>query len=132
MTKREASCCCRQLKLEIEGEPIRVSICHCLECQRRTGSIFGVQARFLREQVKIIGNATRFERTGDEGNTARFGFCPTCGATVYWEFLGMPEYIAVAIGAFADPTMPPPKWEVYENRRHPWAVMPNLETTILH
>jgi len=85
MTARQASCCCGQLRLTTAGEPARVSICHCLECQRRTGSVFGTQARFPREQVTAIeGRATRYERVGDEGNTITFHFCPACGSTVYW------------------------------------------------
>lgn len=46
MTERIASCSCGQLTARVTGEPVRVSICHCLACQRRTGSVFGVQARF--------------------------------------------------------------------------------------
>jgi hypothetical protein len=39
----------------------------------------------------------------------------------------MPDVVAVAVGAFADPTFPPPTVAVYEARRHPWAVMPGLD-----
>ena len=46
MTTRRASCTCGQLHLETTGEPVRVSVCHCLDCQRRTGSAFAAQARF--------------------------------------------------------------------------------------
>ena len=48
VSTRHAACSCGQLRLTVEGEPVRVSICHCLACQRRTGSVFGVQARFRR------------------------------------------------------------------------------------
>jgi hypothetical protein len=56
-----------------------------LKCQR-TGSVFGVQARFRRESVtKIEGHATRFSRVADSGKRIDFHFCPACGSTVYWE-----------------------------------------------
>ena len=55
MRTRRASCSCGQLTVEVEGDPVRVSICHCLACQRRTGSVFGVQARWPREQARIEG-----------------------------------------------------------------------------
>lgn len=100
---------CGQLRLACEGEPTRVSICHCLDCQRRAGSVFGVQARFRREQVTAIeGRATPFARLGDSGNPITFHFCPVCGSTVYWELGGAPELVAVAVGAFADPGFPAP------------------------
>jgi hypothetical protein len=120
MQQRVATCSCGQLRVTCQGEPVRVSVCHCLCCQQRTGSVFGVTARFQRDKVVIEGRATRFKRTGDEGTTATFGFCPDCGSTVYWDMNAMPDFIAVAVGCFADPKFPAPKVAVYEDRQHPW------------
>lgn len=124
MTTRLASCSCGQLTAQTTGDPVRVSICHCLACQRRTGSPFGQQARFLREQVTISGASTGYARPGDEGPGARFHFCPQCGATVYYELLGLPEYFGIPVGAFADPGFPAPAISVYEERMHGWVVPP--------
>jgi hypothetical protein len=99
-------------------------MCHCLECQRRTGSVFGVQARFPREQVRIEGDATEFVRVGDEGNRIVFRFCPACGSTVYWTLDDVPDLVAVTVGSFADPDFPAPRFSVWERRRHPWVVVP--------
>lgn len=129
MIKGRASCSCGQLSVDVEGEPVRRSMCHCLECQKRTGSIFGVQMRFKQADVKIAGRATQYVRTGDSGGRATMHFCPTCGSTVYWIAEGDSETIAVAVGAFADPTLPPPTVSVYDERSHPWAVMPSLDVT---
>ena len=118
MTSRLASCSCGQLRLTCEGEPLRISICHCLECQKRTGSVFAVQARYPREAVAAEGVSSQWRRTGDSGGTATFHFCATCASIVYWEF---PGFVAVAVGAFADPAFPPPTVSVYDDRRHPWA-----------
>ena len=54
---RSASCSCGRLTVSVTGEPARVSVCHCLACQRRTGSAFGVQARFDASQVHLEGEA---------------------------------------------------------------------------
>ena len=126
MTTRQASCSCGQLRVTCEGEPVRRSMCHCLECQKRTGSPFGVQARFRREQVTAIeGKATEFERISDEGNRVRFRFCPECGSTLYWTLSDLPDLVAVAVGGFADRDFPAPRISVYESRRHPWVVVPD-------
>ncbi len=124
MTTRRASCSCGQLALSTEGEPIRISICHCLACQQRTGSAFGVQARFPRDKVRIEGRSTPYVRTADSGNRVTFSFCPDCGSTVYYQLDQMPDAIAVPVGAFADPTFPPPTISIYEARRHAWAGVP--------
>jgi hypothetical protein len=123
MTSRKASCSCGQLRVTCEGEPARISICHCLECQKRTGSVFATQARFPREQVTIEGRSTEWKRRGDSGGEpATFHFCPVCGSTVCWAAPGAPELVYVAVGAFADPSFPPPYVSVYEERQHPWAL----------
>jgi hypothetical protein len=119
MTIRRAACSCGQLHLSIEGEPSRISMCHCLECQRRTGAVISNQARFRREQVTFAGKATAWMRTAESGNALTFHFCPTCGSTVYWEGEGFPGYVAVAIGSFADPNFPAPTIGVWEESRHP-------------
>jgi hypothetical protein len=120
MTSRVASCGCGQLRVTCKGEPVRVSICHCLECQKRTGNVFGTQARFSREFVTIEGRATQWTRLGDSGQPVTFNFCPVCASTVYWELA--PDFIAVAVGMFADPSFPLPSVSVYEERQHPWAL----------
>ena len=80
VSTRLAACSCEQLRLTVEGEPVRVSICHCLACQRRTGSVFGVQARFDAEQVTTEGASRQYIRVSDEGEQrATFHFCPDCG-----------------------------------------------------
>lgn len=125
MPTRNAACSCGQLRVACEGEPVRISICHCLECQRRTGSVFGTQARFPRGQVRIEGDATAYSRPGDSGGTVTSHFCPVCGSTVYWQLQSAPGLVAVAVGAFADPGFPPPRHSVYERRCHGWVVVPN-------
>ena len=120
----KAECSCGQLTAEVSGEPVRISMCNCLACQRRSGSMFAAQARYPEANVRISGRSTEFARTGDSGTTARFRFCPTCGVTVYYLMDAMPGFVAVPIGTFADPTFPPPRISVYDNRRHPWVTPP--------
>lgn len=124
MTQRLASCSCGQLTAQVSGDPVRVSICHCLACQRRTGSVFGQQARFRRADVSLAGVSTEYLRVGDEGSRVTFHFCPHCGATVYYQPEGLPEYLAIPVGAFADPGFPAPGVSVYEERMHGWVVVP--------
>jgi hypothetical protein len=102
---------------------VRVSVCHCIACQRRTGSAFGVQARFAQSQVEISGRASQYVRSGDSGQAITFHFCPDCGTTLYWQLANSPGFTAIAVGAFADPTFPTPRFSVYESRRHPWVLI---------
>lgn len=125
-SQRTASCSCGQLNLVCHGNPARISMCHCYECQKRTGSAFGVQARFKEEDVRISGVSSTWARTGDSGGHATFHFCPTCAAIVYWQADGLKGFLSVAVGAFQDATFPPPTVSVYESRRHQWIEAPSL------
>ena len=123
MATREAACSCGQLRAVVEGDPARVSICHCLACQRRTGSVFGAQARFAREHVRIEGRYTDYVRISDDGGERTFHFCPECGSTVFYGI--DPSMVAIPVGAFADPSFPEPTFSVWEERRHAWVVVPD-------
>lgn len=117
---RTASCRCGKLKAECAGEPVRVSVCHCHECQRRTGSAFSSQARFPADSVAMEGEIRRFVRTTDSGNRATYIFCPECGSTVAYSIDAWPGLVAVPLGAFAGTDLPAPSYSVYESRKHHW------------
>ena len=117
---RLASCACGNLRATCTGEPRKVSLCHCLACQRRTGSTYGIAAFFGREDVQVDGPSKCYTRQGDSGFAVRHYFCPDCGSTVFWEPLRRPELIAVGVGSFADPAFPAPSQAVYVEHRHPW------------
>ena len=115
-----ASCRCGQLRASVTGEPVRVSVCHCLNCKKRSGSAFAAQARWPDEQVVIEGRSKTFEKIGDSGKRAIFHFCPDCGSEVHYEIEALPGLTAIPLGAFDDPFFLTPTFSVYENRKHDW------------
>lgn len=125
MDDRTASCSCGQLTLVAAGDPVRISMCHCLACQRRTGSAFGMQARFPGERVQMSGRATEYVRIADHGESRTFSFCSDCGATVWYRTESQPDLVAVPIGAFADPSFPAPTVSVWESRKMHWLELPH-------
>jgi hypothetical protein len=126
MATRVAACHCGQLHLIVEGEPFAVSICHCLACQRRTGSAFGMQAGYKADQVEIKGRYSDYSRISDEADQKEhvFHFCPECGSQVFYTEPDEEDLIVVSIGAFADPSFPPPTESGYDSRRHLWIGLP--------
>ena len=111
---RVARCQCGALEARCEGEPWRVSLCHCFACKARTGSAFSLNATFADEQVVLIGAARKYERYGEDGgNWVRQCFCGACGTTLYYRIEQRPGAISVAIGCFGTADFPPPGYEVY-------------------
>ena len=134
MTTRTASCRCGQLRATASGEPVRVSVCHCLNCKKRSGSAFAVQARWPKAQVQIDGGSKTFVKVADSGNRATFHFCPECGSDVYYEIDGkfddkFNDLVAIPVGAFDDPWFAQPAFSVWESRKHDWVeiVGPDVE-----
>jgi len=119
---RTARCCCGALRAETTGEPAGVAVCHCTECQRRSGSVFAANTYFRHEQVRTEGPSKVYVRDGEEGRKVRIHFCPECGTSVYWHADFLPRHIGIAYGAFADPSLAPPSLSAWEETRHPWVV----------
>ena len=115
-----ARCQCGQLSVACQGDPARVSVCHCHDCQRRSGSAFAAQIRFPTENVRVTGDYRSWTRISDSGSKAVFHFCPACGSTLFYDIEMMPGLRAIPMGAFAGTTLPRPQFSVFENRKLPW------------
>lgn len=109
---RTARCARQNLQVAVAGEPSFVFACNCTECQRRTGSPYGVGAYFTgRQVVSVSGGSKVFIRTANSGRQVQFRFCPHCGSTVYWTGVGgtVSEGLGIAVGCFNDPALPAPR-----------------------
>ena len=129
-TGRTASCRCGQLRATVAGEPVRVSVCHCLNCKKRSGSAFAVQARWPSAQVEIEGQSKAHVMISDNGNSATFHFCPDCGSDVYYvNNCKFDDQVAIPLGAFDDPYFLSPRFSVWEGRKCDWIeiVNPDVE-----
>jgi hypothetical protein len=125
MAERYAACSCEQLRLWAEGDPVRISMCHCLACQRRTGSAFGIGAYFRDGDVELTGELKTYEHRSDEsGRWLRMQFCPNCGSTVTWTLELYPGLRALAGGSFDDPDWLSIERHVWTRSRHKWFVCP--------
>src|SRR5512139_2233299 len=122
--QRRAQCSCGSVELVVVGEPSSVVACHCLACQRRTGSVFGVGAYFPQEQITVTGATQEFVRRTEAGNQFVTHFCPACGTSMHWRSDKNPGLVGVSVGAFADASFPAPVRSVWEQSKHPWVEVP--------
>ncbi len=119
-----ARCSCGGLTATVEHYSPVVALCHCADCQRRTGSPFGVGGYFPAAAVVIDGAHREWSRPTASGGTLVNTFCPTCGSTVFWTTAKQPGLIGIAAGAFADPGFPPPLRSVWEANKMAWIDTP--------
>lgn len=113
-------CSCGALSAICNGAPTRVSICHCLDCKRRSGSAFSWTARFPRAQVRIEGQAASWRQSGPSGALTTRRFCPLCGVTMAYASDADPEVVAIPCGVFADSGVLTPFRTAWAERRNPW------------
>lgn len=122
---RYAGCSCGAVRYKTWGDPIRVSVCHCKDCQRRTGSAFGVGCYFPKERVETLqGSTDTFERSSDAGRWVKNHFCRSCGNTVLWELQALPHAFGIAAGAFDDSDWLDPKLHVWADSAQHWMSFP--------
>jgi len=123
----KASCQCGQLSVAVPGPSPAVVACHCIACQKRTGSPFGVAAYYPHAAVTVSGEAKRFDRPTALGGIFENYFCPECGTNLYFRGGKNPDFTGVAIGCFEGPHEMVPVRSVWEESRHPWVTVPSAE-----
>ena len=117
----KATCQCGQLSASVpDAATPYVVACHCRDCQKRSGSPFGVMAYFPHDSVTISGEAVSFSRATDSGHSYTTRFCPACGTSLIGEGSRLPEITGIAIGCFDEGTLPAPVRSVYEQGKVDW------------
>ena len=116
-------CLCGRCSYEIEGEPIIVAHCHCLDCQRLSGAGHTTGAMFAEQEVKLAGEPSSYLLESDGGNTVTRLFCGDCGSPLFGKNSGMPGFMTVTLGTLDDPNVLQPQVAVYARSRRRWDLM---------
>lgn len=122
---RTALCSCGQLSVTMNGAPSYVAACSCFECQKQTGSVFGMSSYWPKTSIVSINGEQRLYRRGSwKGRWIDNYFCPVCGSCIYWYAEFDPDSIGISVGNFADPNFEPPTYAVWSENKHPWVNFP--------
>lgn len=116
----KAQCQCGQLRVETPAASPAIVACHCVDCQRRSGSPFGVAVYYPTEVLKITGKSCKYVRETASGGQFRTYFCRDCGSTVHMDGDKNAGISGIPVGAIADPDFPPPVRSVWEQSMHKW------------
>lgn len=124
--QRTATCACGQASITVQGDPLMHGVCHCTNCQRRTGSAFGISAYFARSSVLAQTGQTTvyaFHHVAQDHDQERH-FCSRCGTTLFWTLTALPDRIGIAGGCFADAGLPEPSYSVTHRKKAAWLTLP--------
>lgn len=118
----DGQCHCGHVSYEAEIDPENVSICHCTDCQRLTGSAFRVTVLTGRDDVRLTGNAPKiYVKTGDNGRKRLQYFCPECGSPLFTSGEGADAEIwGIRLGSIRQRRALTPRRQIWCRSALPW------------
>lgn len=119
-------CQCGELRYAIERDAIQTLYgCHCLECQRQSGSAFGLSLTLEPRGLRITrGKPRSWVRIADTGATNRAHFCPTCGVRLYHDGGEDSDWISLKAGTLDETGGLRPVGHIWTKRAQPWVTLP--------
>ena len=132
--KIDGQCHCGSVRFEAEIDPEQVSICHCTDCQRLTGSPYRVTVLTARANIRLGGNPPKvYVKAGDSGRRRRQYFCPECGSPMFASGEGGDaDEWGIRWGSIRQRRELVPKRQIWCRSAAPWldkvADLPGLET----
>jgi hypothetical protein len=113
-------CLCGKIRYSTEVSPKFVSLCHCRDCQKFTGSAFSAVIAWPKAAVEVTGMLKGFAKPGDSGKPIERFFCPDCGASIMDEAEAVPGLVMIAAGTLDDPSWVKPTSQIYCASAQPW------------
>jgi hypothetical protein len=121
--KVQGACHCGNVRYEAEVDPMRVTICHCTDCQQLTGSAFRVTVRALQKDfVLLAGSPATYIKTGDSGALRAQVFCRDCGSPLYTYGVGHTETYGLRVGCIAQRRELVPRQQIWCGSALGWAM----------
>jgi hypothetical protein len=125
MSVREGGCSCGAVRYRLTSDPLFTHCCHCLNCQRQTGSAFVINLLIEADRLELLaGEPQPIEVPRDDGSTQRIFRCPRCQVAVFSEY-GRPEVRFVRGGTLDEPSGITPDVHIYTRSKLGWITLPD-------
>jgi hypothetical protein len=122
--QRDGGCACGAVRYRLNSEPLIVHCCHCLNCQRQTGSAFVINLLIEADRVEALaGTPQPVDVPRDDGSLQRIYRCPECQVAVFSEY-GRPQVRFVRAGTLDDPGEITPDVHIFVRSKVGWVTIP--------
>ncbi len=115
-------CVCEDLRYELKGPPLFTHACHCLDCQRKTGTAFAMTTIVLRDDLVITQGRTA--ATASSPRTTSYA-CARCGTAIYATSTRFPASATLKPGTLDDPSIAAPQAHIWVRRKQAWLMLPD-------
>ena len=124
MTEFTGRCACGAVTYRMTSPPMITHCCHCLDCQRQTGSAFVLNALIEADRVEVHGEAAASRMPTDSGRPHDVFRCPACGTALWSQYGGLSSIRFMRVGTLDDPAAIQPDVHIYTRSRQPWVRLP--------
>ena len=121
--QREGGCSCGEVRYRLASEPLFVHCCHCLNCQRQTGSAFVINVLIETDRVELLAGEPEVVPVPRGTKTQKIWRCPTCRIAPYSQYT-TPRIRFVRAGTLDDPASVAPDVHIYTRSKLPWVELP--------
>jgi hypothetical protein len=119
--KIDGHCHCGRITFAAEVDPAAVTICHCTDCQRLTGSAFRANVVAPAAHFVLHGDTLKsYVKTAESGNQRRHAFCGECGTPVYACAIENPQSYSLRIGTITQRAAFAPKRQIWRRSALDW------------
>ena len=120
----EGGCACGAVRYRLTSEPLFIHCCHCLSCQRQTGSAFVINLLIERDRVEVLsGEPETVDVPRDDGSSQRIYRCPDCKVALFSEYT-YPEVWFVRAGTLDAPRGIEPDVHIFTKSKVNWVTLP--------
>jgi hypothetical protein len=121
----EGRCACGAVRYHHTSAPMFIHCCHCLDCQRQTGSAFVLNAIIEADRIELdAGEPKPVTVPTDSGRPHDIYRCPGCQTAMWSDYGRRPNYRFVRIGTLDDPAALPPDVHIFTRSKQPWVSLP--------
>ncbi len=118
----QGGCLCGAVRYEVDGPPVVVAHCHCINCQKASGSSHSTGAMFRDEQIRLTGNVAEYKYKADSGHEVTRVFCPTCSSSILGHNTGMMGFSTITLGTLDDSSEFEPQVTIFARNRKAWGI----------
>ena len=124
MSALEGGCSCGAVRYRLASEPMFVHCCHCLNCQRQTGSAFVINLLIETDRVELLaGEPVAVDVPRDDGSAQTIFRCLECQVAVFSRY-GRDDVRFVRAGTLDDPRGIQPDVHIFTRSKVGWVTLP--------
>jgi hypothetical protein len=116
-------CQCGQVRYRLAGERPGIWACHCGECQKQSGSAFGLSLPASAADFVRTGRLASWERKTASGSRTQGFYCPDCGGRIYHVSNRRVGWLMVKAGTLDDTSWLVPSAHIWVSRKQPWVTL---------